>query len=345
MSTVEEEIRDNLKRIRNHPCIAVISGNNEVEEAFVAWGWNGIVGNFEELKATYLKLFEDLAPSIINELCPYIPYVPSSPCARGGFIDTRDDNKGDSHYWQVWHGNLPFSEYRNHYFRYLSEFGFESFPCEKTVNTFTLPEDRNIFSRVMEMHQRCKGANGKILNYLSSTFLYPTDFGTLLYASQLLQAEAIRYGVEHLRRNRGRCMGTLYWQLNDIWPVASWASIDYYGRYKALQYVAKRFYSPVMISCAEIGETTTRPFVIMEYPFYDYKTKAVIDVANETANDVHGTVVWALRSSDSAILAEGKEDITGFTAECWHVRYVGTLHSIPMRDEGQCLEEYLGAVE
>ena len=310
MATVEAEIRDNLKRIRNHPCLAVISGNNEVEEAFVAWGWQTTVKNFEELKNTYLHLFEKLAPAIIDELCPYIPYVPSSPCARGSFVDTRDDNKGDSHYWQVWHGNLPFSEYRNQYFRYLSEFGFESFPSEKTVNSFTLPEDRNIFSRVMEMHQRCKGANGKILTYLSSTFLYPTDFGTLLYASQLLQAEAIKYGVEHLRRNRGRCMGALYWQLNDIWPVASWASIDYYGRYKALQYVAKRFYSPIMISCAEIGETTTRPYVIMERGYYDYETKAVLDVANETANEVRGTVCWSLRSSDSAVLCEGKEDIT-----------------------------------
>lgn len=310
MATVEQEIKDNLKRIRNHPCLAVISGNNEVEEAFVAWGWQNSQANFEELKQTYLRLFEELCPAIINELCPYIPYVPSSPCARGSFVDTRNDNKGDSHYWQVWHGNLPFSEYRNHYFRYLSEFGFESFPSEKTVNSFTLPSDRNIFSRVMEMHQRCKGANGKILNYLSATFLYPTDFGTLLYASQLLQAEAIKYGVEHLRRNRGRCMGTLYWQLNDIWPVASWASIDYYGRYKALQYVAKRFYSPVMISCAEIGETTTRPYVIMERPYYGYETKAVLDVANETGNTVSGTVYWSLRSSDSAVLCEGKEDIT-----------------------------------
>jgi beta-mannosidase len=309
LDSVYVELRDNLKRIRNHPCLAVISGNNEVEEAFVAWGWSNHP-NFETLKATYLQLFEATVPELINELCPYLPYVPSSPCARGSFIDTRDDNKGDSHYWQVWHGNLPFSEYRNHYFRYLSEFGFESFPCEKTVNTFTLPEDRNVFSRVMEMHQRCRGANGKILTYLSATFLYPNDFGTLLYASQLLQAEAIRYGVEHLRRNRGRCMGTLYWQLNDIWPVASWASIDYYGRYKALQYVAKRFYSPIMISCAEIGETTTRPYVIMEQGYPDYETKATVAVCNETANSVTGKVVWSLRSADSTVLESGETEIT-----------------------------------
>ena len=144
------------------------------------------------------------------------------------------------HYWDVWHGNKPFTEYRKFHFRYLSEFGFQSFPGLKTVESFTEPEDRNIFSRVMEMHQRNRAANGKILNYLSATYLYPKDFDHLLYASQLLQADAIRYGVEHFRRYRGRCMGTVVWQLNDIWPVASWASIDYYGRWKALHYAEKK---------------------------------------------------------------------------------------------------------
>src|SRR5690606_35103430 len=137
-----------------------------------------------------------------------------------------DPNRGDVHYWDVWHGDKPFSDYRNYHFRYASEFGFQAFPSLQTVKTFTEPSDRNIFSRVMEMHQRNKAANGKILNYMSATYLYPKDFDHLLYASQLLQAEAIQYGVEHWRRHRGRCMGAIYWQLNDCWPVASWSSID-----------------------------------------------------------------------------------------------------------------------
>ena len=296
------EARENLIRLRHHACLAVISGNNEVEEM--------MVNRPAELKTVYLKVFEDLIPDIVKEVCPEIPYVPSSPSSCGHFIDPQNENYGDSHYWQVWHGGLPFTEYRNHYFRYLSEFGFESFPCEKTVNSFTLPEERNIFSRTMEMHQRSNGANMKILTYLANTFRYPTDFGTLLYASQLLQAEAIRYGVEHLRRNRGRCMGALYWQLNDIWPVASWASIDYYGRYKALQYVAKRFFAPVMISCKEIGETTTRPYVIMEQGYHDYSTQAQLCVTNETLSPVTGTVCWELRSADSTILSQGTQEVT-----------------------------------
>lgn len=309
---MHEEIRleciDNLKRIRHHACIAVISGNNEVEEMF-----NPTM--VEEMKV-YLKIFEDMMPSIVNEICPEIPYVPSSPSSCGHFIDPQNENCGDSHYWQVWHGGLPFAEYRKHYFRYLSEFGFESFPSEKTVNSFTLPEDRNIFSRVMEMHQRNRGGNTKILSYLGATFKYPNDFATLLYASQLLQAEAIKYGVEHLRRNRGRCMGALYWQLNDIWPVASWASIDYFGRYKALQYVAKRFFAPVLISCCEIGETTTRPFCTMDPTRTDYATKATLCVTNDTAQKFVGTVKWSLKAASSEILESGeaKVEVEPFSA-------------------------------
>lgn len=306
-ANVAAEVRENLVRMRHHASIAVISGNNEMEEGVQYW-WQD--GHELERKINYLRIFERMIPDIVKEVCPYIPYVPSSPSSFGSFVDPRNENYGDCHYWQVWHGGLPFTEYRNHYFRYLSEFGFESFPCEKTVNTFTEPQDRNIFSRVMEMHQRCKGANKKILTYMADTFLYPQDFGTMLYASQLLQAEAIRYGVEHLRRYRGRCMGALYWQLNDIWPVASWASIDYFGRYKALQYVAKRFFAPVMISCKEIGETTTRPYVIMEQGYYDYSTQAQLCVANETLHDVHGTVEWALRSADGAVLQHGTQALT-----------------------------------
>ena len=304
------EIRENLIRIRHHASLAIICGNNEMEEAVVHW-WPNIEG-YSSFKANYIKVFEKMIPRIVEDVCPYIPYVSSSPTSFGNCIEPRNENYGDCHYWEVWHGNKPFTEYRNYHFRYLSEFGFESFPCEKTVNSFTEPSDRNIFSRIMEMHQRCKGANKKILAYLGDTFKYPNEFGTLLYTSQLLQAEAIRYGVEHLRRNRNenRCMGALYWQLNDIWPVASWASIDYFGRYKALQYVAKRFFAPVMISCEEIGETTTRPYVIMQPDYFDYSTQAKLTVTNETLKEVNGIVNWELRSADCKVLQNGSENIT-----------------------------------
>ena len=129
---------------------------------------------------------------------------------------------GDVHYWDVWHRMKPFTDYEKFYFRFCSEFGFESFPGRKTIETFTEPSDRNIFSPVMESHQKNGAANGLIMFYISSYYRYPKDFDSLLYISQLLQAEAMRHGVEHWRRNRGRCMGAIYWQLNDCWPVASW---------------------------------------------------------------------------------------------------------------------------
>ena len=305
MENIKVEVRQNLMRLRHHPSIALICGNNEVESCS---------GESEQRVRDVcipidIELFEGVIPEIVDQVCPEIPYISTSPITCGHFIDPNNENYGDSHYWAVWHGGLPFTEYRNHFFRYLSEFGFQSFPCEKSVNEFTLPEDRNIFSRVMELHQRNVGANAKIISYLSQTYLYPSEFGTLLYASQLLQAEAMKYGVEHLRRNRGRCMGALYWQLNDIWPVASWSSIDYYGRLKALHYYAKRFYSPVIISCIETGEKTTRPFVTLDPYVFDYEMKAQLTLTNDTLSDVEGTVRGYLRNAKGEILSMTEQNV------------------------------------
>ena len=300
---VQAELEDNIRRIRHHACIAIISGNNEIEEEAAIPDW----WTKEEQK-NYLALFEDFIPKIIKKECPEISFVPSSPSAHGGLKNPRDESVGDSHYWQVWHGNLPFTEYRNHHFRFLSEFGFQSFPSMRTIEEFTLPEDRNPFSPIMELHQRNASANGKILNYLSQTYLYPTSMEKLVYASQLLQAEVIKYGVEHLRRERGRCMGTLYWQLNDCWPVASWASIDGKGRYKALHYEARRFYEPIHISCKETGEYSTRKDITDER-YYGYQMKAQLFVTNDTMKDVKGRVEWSLRGSDGRFLKKGTKEL------------------------------------
>ena len=157
------------------------------------------------------------------------------------------------------------------------------------------------------MHQRNCAANGKILNYLAATYLYPKDFDSLLYTSQLLQADAIRYGVEHFRRHRGRCMGAVVWQLNDIWPVASWASVDYYGRWKALHYAERKMFAPVMISCEEVGELSERPYCIAQPA--PIEKSARLHVANETTKPVEGMVQWELRDPDSAVLVSGSEKV------------------------------------
>ncbi len=303
-ANITQETIENIRRIRHHACLALWCGNNEMETQTLDGTWNPSI----KQKYDYIKLYEYIIPKIVKEEDPAAFYWPSSPSSGGNYDNPWDENRGDTHYWDVWHGNKPFTEYRKFRFRYLSEFGFQSFPCLKTVESFTEEEDRNIFSRVMEMHQRNRAANGKILNYLSATYLYPRNFDMLLYASQLLQADAIRYGVEHFRRYRGRCMGAVVWQLNDIWPVASWASIDYYGRYKALHYAERKMFAPVMISCEEIGELSERPYCIAEPA--PMELGARLHVANETMEEVKGMVSWALRKPDSSVIREGSYEVT-----------------------------------
>ncbi len=300
---IRAETLENVRRIRHHACLGLWCGNNEMETQTLDKCWKPSQKQFYD----YIKLFEYIIPEILRQEDPNTFYWPSSPSSGGNFDNPWDENRGDVHYWDVWHGNKPFTEYRKFRFRYLSEFGFQSFPCMETVESFTEPEDRNIFSRVMEMHQRNVAANGKILNYLSATYLYPADFDRLLYASQLLQMEAIRYGVEHFRRHRGHCMGAVVWQLNDIWPVASWASIDYFGRWKALHYAEKRMFAPVLLSCEEEGELSQRPYCIAEQG--PMEVSARLCVSNETRESVEGICRWQLRSCLGDVVSEGQSQV------------------------------------
>ena len=249
------ETADNVKRIRHHACLGLWCGNNEME-----WGWRDwgrLEGHRPKYKADYTKIFEMLQPRLVKQVDDQTYYWLSSPSSGGSFDDPNDFNRGDNHYWEVWHSNKPFTEYRDFYFRFCSEFGFQSFPGKKTLDSFSLPEDQNIFSEVMESHQKNGLANTKIFSYISGYYKYPKDMESIAYISQILQLKAIQYGVEHWRRNWGRCMGSIYWQLNDCWPVASWASIDYYGRWKALHYGAKRFYARFMATACEKEELST----------------------------------------------------------------------------------------
>lgn len=314
--SIRVETHQNVARLRHHASLALICGNNEME-MFMAGANSALINHrtwefvptYPHHITDYVKMFEYILPAIVKETAPQTYWWPASPSSGGNFDAPNDENRGDNHYWDVWHGEKPFTEYRKFFFRYASEFGFQSFPCLKSVKQFTLPDDRNIFSRVMERHQRNQAANGKILSYLSQTFRYPNSFDDLLYASQLMQAEAIRYGVEHWRRNRGRCMGAIIWQLNDIWPVASWASIDYYGRWKALHYAAKRFFAPVMVSAEEEGELSQNP-KINEYHPAPLEKSFRLNVCNETLRDVTGEVVWALRTPDGAIVRQNQQTLT-----------------------------------
>jgi beta-mannosidase len=245
LDNVRAEAVDNVKRLRNHPSLVIWVGNNEVETAWQHWGWK------QNLPASlwddYLKLFHGVLKEVTSELDPGRPYWPSSPSSN--LEDDSDSQKmGDVHYWEVWHASKPFEFYEKQFPRFMSEYGFQSFPQIETVSTYTLPTERDIQSPVMLAHQRHPRGNQLIREYMLREYPEPKDFESFLYVSQVLQAEGIRTGAEHLRRIMPRNMGSLYWQINDCWPVASWSSTDYYGRWKALQYYSRRFYADLLVS-------------------------------------------------------------------------------------------------
>lgn len=248
MANVREEAEQNLRRIRHHPSLALLCGNNELEQGLVADRWTENTMSWRD----YKRLFDGMLKRISNKLAPDVSYWPGSPHTPLGERSNFNSSKsGDAHLWGVWHGQQPFEWYRQCKHRFNSEFGFQSFPEPATVGEYTLAEDRNITSPVMEHHQRSGIGNSTIMRYMLEWFRLPNSFDMTLWLSQILQGMAIKYAVEHWRRSMPRGMGTLYWQLNDCWPVASWSSLDFNGRWKALHYMARHFYSPQLVSAVE----------------------------------------------------------------------------------------------
>ncbi len=251
LDNVRHEAIDNVKRLRNHPSIVIWAGNNEIEAGWMNWGWKKNLP--ASLWEDYQKIFQGVLPEVCAALDPSRPYWPSSP--HGGLADDPNSlRSGDTHYWQVWHAAEPFVHYEQQTPRFMSEFGFQSFPQIETVNSYTTPSDHDIQSPVMLAHQKHPRGNQLIREYMLREYPEPKDFESFLYVSQVLQAEGIKIGAEHLRRIMPHNMGSLYWQIDDCWPVASWSSIDYYGRWKALQFYARRFYSKLLISSHVDGQ-------------------------------------------------------------------------------------------
>ena len=250
---VRQEVIEQVKRLRDHPSISLWSGNNEVEGGWKFWGdrlqfkETLTPPQREQVWQDYVVLFHDIIKSVVAEHGAPVAYWPSSPSANFEDIPGGQHN-GDMHYWAVWHALEPIEEYTHQFPRFMSEYGFQSFPDIETVRKFAEPQDLDIISPVMQAHQKNAGGNERIRTYMLREYREPRDFESFLYVSQVLQAEAIKVGAEHLRRQRPRTMGSLYWQLNDCWPVASWSSIDYYGHWKALQYYARRFYDDLLVS-------------------------------------------------------------------------------------------------
>jgi beta-mannosidase len=221
---------------------------------------------------------------VVAKLSPETPYWPSS--SSSDYEPLSDSfQSGDAHIWDVWHGRVPFATYETHHARFVTEFGFQSFPEMKTVETFTLPEDRtSIFTPVMLAHQKNNEGNSIIHDYLLKDYSEPKDFASFLYVSQVLQAEGIKTAAEHFRRSRPETMGSIFWQLNDCWPVASWSSIDYYGRWKALQYYARKFYAPVLVS-PHVEDGALKVYVVSD------KTEAASSTLRVRLIDFEGKVL------------------------------------------------------
>jgi len=296
IENIKIEAIQNIQRLRNHPSLALWCGNNEIE-----WLWKMElyeseiieVDKINEFKSGYLTIFEKILPELINRYDPNHSYWPSSP--SNGFVgdslgsqNSNSPDIGDSHFWDVWHRNKPFKAYRKFNSRFMSEFGYESFPSIKTLENICPTEQFDFFSPIMENHQKNSAGNKKILNYMKKRFEIPPEFENQVILSQITQAEAIQYGVEHWRRNRNdfRCMGTLYWQLNDCWPVASWSSLDYFGRWKALHYFAKRFYQNVFASIKEdknsvefwlTNDLKERKSVVFEWKIFNSDSIKIIE--------------------------------------------------------------------
>ncbi len=267
----------NIKRMRNHACLGILCGNNEMERNFKD---SPELFGSERQQQDYIELFERILPNLCMKYAPQTYYWPSSPSSGGGYVDVTKEEIGDTHFYS------PVADYEKHNFRFCSEYGFESFPDMKTIRSFAEEQDWNAFSRVMDFHQKSRMGNKTIVQNMSNHFLMPYRFDTFVYASQVFQADETDRAVQHFRRIRGVCMGSLYWQLNDCAPVASWASLDYYGRYKALHYASRRFYAPVALGLFVSGN------------------KLTVNLANEQLTGFAGKLSVKLCRNDLSVIEE-----------------------------------------
>jgi len=249
LESVKEEVKQVAKRLRNHPCLALWCGNNEVYEALDHWGWDKEFSkeDYESIWQDYYLLFNEEIPNTLKKYDSATDYWPSSPLSDWDEVAQWDGFSGDIHYWEVWFLNAPFEKINIRHGRFNSEFGFQSFPEMRTIKEFSIEEDWDINSDVMAHRQKSYVGNKQIKTYMEMYFRYPSTFENFVYLSQVLQAYGIGKGIEIHRKKMPVCMGSLYWQLNDCWPAISWASLDYYQRWKALHYKVREVNKPTIV--------------------------------------------------------------------------------------------------
>lgn len=296
LDSVRAEAEDNIRRLRNHPSIALWCGNNEIDGAWshykedAGWGWKQLYTIEQRVKiwGDYEAVFHQVLPETVTAYAPGVDYWPSSPMQG----ITRNENqhatnsspRGDIHFWAVWHASEPFENYKLNIGRFMSEYGFQSFPEYKTALTYARDDEMELESNVMLHHQKNKRGNQLIKEYSDRYMKDPKDFVSFLYMSQVLQAEGMKMAIEAHRRNKDYCMGTLYWQMNDCWPVVSWSSMDYYGRWKVVQYYAKKSFQDVMLSI-DLNEGAIE-----------------FHVVSDTLQAIKGTVEWSLYNFEGDLL-------------------------------------------
>ena len=253
---VAQEAEYNIKRLRSHASLAMWCGNNEIYEGMRYWGWSKKYENpaiWNEMKEGYDKLFHQLLPAILKEYDADRFYMHGSPY-EANWGRPHSWKIADSHNWGTWYGRKPFESFDTELPRFMSEFGFQAFPEMKTIATFAEPKDYALESDVMNAHQKASIGNFLIKKTMALYYEVPEDFEELVYKGLVLQGFGIRHGIEAHRRNRPYCMGSLYWQLNDSWPVVSWSSIDYYGNWKAMHYQSKRAFAPILLNAFKEGD-------------------------------------------------------------------------------------------
>jgi beta-mannosidase len=305
VDTVRCEVHDNIHRLRHHACLALWCGNNEIETMAPSLGW---LKKFSGPMQGYENFFYHILPQIVSSEDPGRPYWPSSPSSNDVFQSPNGEKNGDAHLWNVYHAFRPPEYYRKQNPRFASEFGMQSLPPMETLASFTATDDlrtaKDVQRPVMRLHQRAKAGNSKLVWYIAQRFRLPRSLDGLIYLSQVLQAEAIRIGVEHWRRHPDRTAGALYWQLNDCWPVISWAGIDYYGRWKALMYASRRFFAPLALSVEEVTEKGQR--------------RVNVWLSNDLPAGWEGRLCWTLETLDGEVLEGGNQQVRvgPVSAEC-----------------------------
>lgn len=298
--SVRMEAEQQVRRLRHRACLALWCGNNEIEQL------NSDLLQAPERRKDYDAIFNGVLPQAVAAHDGVTPYRPSSQFrGDGDNAHAAGEKRGDTHFWDVWHARNPVKDYEKWKFRFVSEFGMQSYSSPTTNATFAPPGHGNVFGPEMENHQKNRAGNQIILDYVSRRYRFPKSQDDLIYLSQLNQAYCMQTGVEHYRRLMPRCMGALYWQLNDCWPVASWSSIEFTGRWKALHFVARRFLAPVLVSAQVPGDEST---IIGNYRRSDIREVQLYTVY-DAPESARGTLRWDLFHLDGRVVLQGRKTV------------------------------------